>query len=232
MKNNKNILTVIPARRNSKRLPRKNILSLNGKPLVSWTIETAIETSLTNRIIVSSDDEEVIKIVNNYNDPRIFFHKRSKILAGDKISTSAVLLDIIKSQTSMNYYPDTIILLQPTSPLRNSNDISKALKIFLDSNSKNTVVSVTPLEHPSSWIGNVTGSGRFLMNEFVEKRSQDHKIEYRLNGAIYVIDTKCLIKTKSLFSQNLEAYIMPRERSYDIDNLDDFKVVSALVGKV
>ena len=131
----------------------------------------------------------------------------------------------------MNYYPDTIILLQPTSPLRNSNDISRALKIFLDSSKKNTVVSVTPLEHPSSWTGNVSDSGQFLMDKFTEKRSQDHKIEYRLNGAIYVIDTKCLIKTKSLFSKNLKAYIMPRERSYDIDNLDDFKVVSALVGK-
>src|SRR5690554_30152 len=112
------ILMLIPARGGSKRLPRKNVLPLAGKPLICWTIETALATELDARIVVSSDDEEILDIARQYASKGVVAYRRPDEFATDTASTVDVVIDAIDSEKVQGHEPDTIILLQPTSPLR------------------------------------------------------------------------------------------------------------------
>jgi len=225
-----NILMVIPARGGSKRLPRKNLLSLGGQPLIVWTIEVALAVGFDARILVTSDDEEILKVAKDYEQQGIVIHKRPKALATDTASTSDVLVDAIKTECREGYPPDTLILLQPTSPLRDVSDILSAIKVFKENRCGDTVVSVCRVDHPTAWIGVIGDRLQFTGVELSGKRSQDYADEYRLNGAVYVADVARLMSSGTLFSTRLRASIMPRERSFDIDDAIDFRICEGLIG--
>jgi len=223
------VLMVIPARGGSKRLPKKNILLLAGKPLICWTIEAALETGLDASILVTSDDEEILKLASKYATRGVISYKRPANLATDTTSTAEVLVDVLSTAKSAGYAPDTIILLQPTSPLRSVSDIVSAVRLFENTGCNDTVVSVCEVEHPTAWVGTIAKNGRLQGVDLSGKRSQDYQKEYRLNGAVYVASADVLQERGALFTDQLRACVMPRERSMDIDEAVDFRVCESML---
>lgn len=215
---------VIPARGGSKRVVRKNSRLLAGKPLICWSIEAALATGLDAKIIITSDDDEILAIAKGYESQGVITHKRSEELASDTASTTHVIIDVVQALHESGYEAEIIVILQPTSPLRKAEDILAALNVFTKSENKDTVVSVSEMEHPSAWIGFITQDSYFSGIESLNKRSQDYKKEYRLNGAVYVVDAGRLMSTGSLFTERLLASVMPRSRSFDIDEELDFRI--------
>lgn len=229
MGDNKKVLAIIPARGGSKRLPRKNILPLGGKPLIAWTIEAAIESQLASKVIVSSDDDEVLEIAARYGASPL---KRSPELATDAAKTIDVVRDCIERETSLGNSYDDIILLQPTSPLRDCKDIIGLFDCYLAHN-RNTVVSVCEVDHPIQWCGVIEESGELAGIDFSSSvRSQQLRMSYRINGAIYMFPSDLPVQKNTLYTKSVFAYVMPRDRSFDIDTAIDFDVCSAIVGRL
>lgn len=224
MTNQNDLIIIIPARGGSKRLPRKNILQLNGKPLIQWTIEAAIEANLNAPIFVSSDDDEILAVASLFEGDKVIPHKRPIELAQDDTSTASVLLDVIQSLERKNITPSTMVLLQPTSPLRNYQDITNAYLLYKGSESQDTVLSVCEVDHPKAWVGRL--DEEFVLHDidFSGKRSQDYNKEYRLNGAIYISNIPLFLQNKTVFTEKIKAYIMPKNRSVDIDDFFDFQL--------
>ncbi|WP_339798982.1 acylneuraminate cytidylyltransferase family protein [uncultured Marinobacter sp.] len=223
------ILIVIPARGGSKRLPRKNVLPLAGKPLICWTIEAALEARLNARIMVSSDDEEVLTIAQRYQSEGVIAYKRPDELASDTASTADVLIDAVKVEQAAGHDPKTIVLLQPTSPLRNAEDIRAALDVYRKGGCEDTVVTVCEVDHPTAWVGTIGEGSRLEGIDLSGKRSQDYPKEYRLNGAVYVVQSHLVLNSGSLFTECLNASVMPRLRSQDIDELADLRFCESLI---
>lgn len=225
MKTSPKILAIIPARGGSKRLPKKNTLSLCGKPLISWTIEEALKSKYITKTIVSSDDNEILNIAKKYGSEII---KRPSQLASDTSTSFDVIEHTILSQNE-NF--DYVILLQPTSPLRTSKHIDEAIDLLFEKKA-DAVISTCEVEHPIQWTMSL--SNDLNMSDFVnnidKRRSQDQEKYYRLNGAIYIAKTDNLLEHKSFFlDKNIYSYIMPKINSIDIDDKTDFLIAKALL---
>lgn len=227
MISNKTFLAIIPARGGSKRLPRKNVLPLAGKPLINWSIEAGLNSQYIDKVLVSSDDDEVLSIAQQAGAEII---QRPAELAQDG-STS---FDAIKHAIDNTEAYDYIVLLQPTSPLRTSQHIDEAIQL-LEHKNADAVISVTTMEHSPLWANILPNDGSmvgFLREEVLNLRSQELEDYYRLNGAIYVCKTDRLLETGSFFlKNNVYAYKMPSGCSVDIDTLMDFKWAEFLFGK-
>ncbi|MCF6173217.1 MAG: acylneuraminate cytidylyltransferase family protein [Campylobacteraceae bacterium] len=225
MHKDKTFLAIIPARGESKRLPRKNILDLNGKPLIAHTIEGALKSNYIDDVVVSSDDDEILSVSQKYGADTI---KRPAKLATD----TATSFDAIKHTLENVKSYDFIILLQPTSPLRNANHIDGAIELLMDKKA-NAVVSVCEMDHSPLWSSTLPKDGNmsnFLRDEVKNKRSQDLEKYYRLNGAIYICDSDKLLEEGSFFlKENIFAYVMDRESSVDIDEEIDFGFAEYLI---
>ena len=194
MYKNKTFLAIIPARGGSKRLPRKNVLDLNGKPLIAYSIEAGLKSKYIDKVIVTSDDDEILTISERYGADTI---KRPDELASDTATT----FDAIKHAMENCERYDYIILLQPTSPLRNEKHIDEAIEL-LESKNADAVVSVCEMDHSPLWSNTLNDSlsmSDFLKDEVVNKRSQDLEKYYRLNGAIYICNIKKFLKEESFF---------------------------------
>jgi len=230
MINGKKILAIIPARGGSKRLPRKNILPLAGKPLIAWTIEAAIESAYIDKVIVSTDDTEIGAVAESYGVDMPFY--RPAYLSSDTATSIDVVLHAIDKLSETNEYYDLIVLLQPTSPLRGSEHINQAFIEYVEKKAV-SIVSVCKTEHSPIWCNtlplnnSMTG---FLPSEFKNMRSQDLPTYYRLNGAIYISSVDNLKKTKSFIEgEKAFASIMATEKSIDIDELIDFQIAEMLI---
>lgn len=219
MNETKKYLAIIPARGGSKRLPRKNVLPLAGKPLIAWTIEAALQCSKIDKVVVTSDDDEILAIAASYSVDCI---KRPAILATDT-STS---FDVIKHSLEEYLVYEYCMLLQPTSPLRTHDHIQEALD-QLEARSADAVISVCKTEHSPLWantLPNNKSMQSFLCKESLNKRSQELPSYYRLNGALYICRTKKLLEQGTFFlKDNVYAYIMSERSSVDIDTELDFK---------
>jgi len=224
----KKILAIIPARGKSKRLPRKNIKLLSGKPLIAWTIEAAKKSKYVNRVVVSTEDKEIAQISKKWGAEIV---NRPKELATDTAKTIDVifhLLDVLKKE---KYYPKIVVLLQPTSPLRTFQDIDSAVKLFLNKKCR-SVISVFEAEANFWWAMEIKKSylKPFFTWEKFFARSQDLPKVYTPNGAIYISTPEILKKYKSFYIKNeILPYIMPKERSIDIDYEIDFKLAELII---
>ena len=220
------ILAVIPARGGSKRLPRKNVLELSGKPLLSWTIDAAKQSKYIDKIIVSSDDDEVLDIAIKSDVDAL---QRPDALATDFSTTFDVVEHVIQ-QVSEPY--DYIVLLQPTSPLRCASHIDEAIEKLID-NQVDAVISVCEMEHSPLWSNTLPEGGsmeHFLPKEIHNKRSQDLSTYYRLNGAIYICKTDRLLNEKTFYIQSkVNAYVMDSFLSIDIDTSIDFQLARCIL---
>ncbi len=225
MYKDKKFLAVIPARGSSKRLPRKNILDCAGKPLIAWTIEAANKSKYIDEIILSTDCDEVSSVALNY-DVNIPF-KRPKFLSDDTATSSDVLIHAVEEMKKSKKEFDYVLLLQPTSPLRDNFDIDNAIE-FLFQKDANLVLGVSKLKHPIQWSNTVPKS--LSMENFISKigdikRSQDYEPNYIINGAIYIIRVSVLLRTKQLMIKEKSfAFMMDYKKSIDIDDLDDFEM--------
>lgn len=226
MYNGKTFLAIIPARGGSKRLPNKNILPLAGKPMLLWTVESAIQSKYLDEIILSTDSDDIIKVVENYKIKTI---KRPIELASDTAKTVDVVKHVIEN---IDKKYDFIVLLQPTSPLRTSNHIDEAIEQLIKLNA-DAIISVTEVDHSPLWCNILPESlsmENFISEDIKHKRSQDLPKFYRLNGAIYICKTKKLIEENTFFlKKNVYAYIMDKKSSIDIDEELDFKLAEIIL---
>ncbi len=216
------ILGIIPARGGSKGIPRKNIRPLAGKPLIGWTIEPALESNLCQQLIVSTDDPEIASVSRELGADVPFI--RPSAISSDTATSLSVV------EHALDWMTDTgaeifshVLLLQPTSPFRTVEDIQNAVKIAKETGA--AVVSVCePRDHPYLVkIIRPDGTlGDFIPESAHCSRRQDFPSVFTLNGAIYLISVDCLRKEKTFTPEKTVPYIMPRERSLDIDTPWDF----------
>lgn len=217
MINGKSIIAIIPARGGSKGLPRKNVRLLGGKPLIAWTIEAAWASRYLDRVILSSDDDEIITVAATYGCDVPF--KRDPTLAADDTPSIEVVIDALERCSGY----DMVVLLQPTSPLRTAEDIDKAIEQCEALNAP-ACVSVCETEQSPYWMYTLEHGARLLpiIPSSTFTRRQDLPSAYILNGAVYVAQTDWLFKEHTFISAATVAYVMPTARSIDIDTEDDF----------
>lgn len=222
---NKKILAIIPARGGSKRLPFKNILDLDGKPLIEWTINAAKDSTFINKIIVTSDDEKILDISNKLKVDTL---KRPENLALDTSTTLETINHVLDNITEKYDY---IILLQATSPLRTSTHIDESINLLFNKKA-NAVISVCEMEHSPLWANTLDETldmSNFLKEEVKNKRSQDLEKYFRLNGAIYICQVDEFIKQKTFFlKEKIYAYEMDKLSSIDIDEKLDFELAKVI----
>lgn len=227
MYKDKTFLAIIPARGGSKRLPRKNVLDLNGKPLIAWTIEAANKSQYIDKVVVSSEDDEILNISQKYDAMTL---KRPSILATDTATTYDTVKHVIDS---MEDKYDYILLLQATSPLRNEKHIDEAIELLFQKDAF-AILSVCEMDHSPLWSNTLAedkSMAGFLSDE-IPKRSQDLPTYYRLNGAIYICKRDVLLKEETFFiKENIYAYEMKKENSVDIDEKIDFKLAKCLLAE-
>jgi N-acylneuraminate cytidylyltransferase/CMP-N,N'-diacetyllegionaminic acid synthase len=223
------VLGIIPARCNSKRVINKNIRKLNGKPLIAYTIEAALKAKSLTRVIVSTDSEEIADLSKSLGAEVPFL--RPCELAQDSTPMLAVLQHAVESlEQKENYKIDIIMILQPTSPLRKSCHIDEAVRKLIDTDA-DSVVSLCEVEHSPYWMKKIKGDKVFDFIEGSEKytRKQDLPKVHRLNGAIYVTRYKALVEENRLLGDNTRAIIMNQEDSIDIDTELDFKLAELVL---
>lgn len=222
----KMILGLIPARGGSKGLPGKNILPLLGKPLIAWTIEEAKKSKYIDRLILSSEDKEIITIAMRYGCEVPFVRPES--LAQDD---TPGIEPVLHSLRTLPEKYDYIALLQPTSPLRKAEDIDKCIKQCIDQKMV-SCVSVTEPDKSPYWMYSLDNNGKMRPIISIEKtinKRQDLPKVYALNGAIYIAEVEWLLNNKTFITNETHAYIMQQERSIDIDTEVDFKLVEFLM---
>lgn len=227
MIHNKSVLAIIPARGGSKGIPRKNIKDLAGKPLIAWTIEVAQKSKYIDRLVLSSDDDEIIEVAKQF-DCEVPF-KRPTELALDETPGIDPVLHTIENLPGYDY----IVLLQPTSPLKNIEDIDGAIEKCMENHSI-AVVSVTESDKSPYWMYKLDSNDKMssLMNvSEIPMRRQDAPKAFNLNGAVYVSARQALIEEKSFIQGETIGYVMPEERSLDIDSELDFLICEVVIGK-
>ncbi len=223
---NKKILCIIPARKGSKGLKSKNIKKLNNIPLVAWSILAAKKSKLIKEIIVSTDSIKISKIARKYGANIPFI--RPKKFATDKASTFSVLKHAINfySKNKINF--DYILLLEPTSPLRNYKDIDFCINKVIKNNI-DTMVSVTKVidQHPS-FLYSINKKN--ILKPYIKKpqklyiRRQDITPLYYLEGSIYISKISTLLRKKTFYHEKTQAFMVEKWRSLEIDDIDDFKL--------
>lgn len=221
------IVAIVPARGGSKRLPRKNVLPLAGKPLIQWTLDAAKESGVIDLIAVTSDDDEVLAIAEQNQVTAI---RRPDHLATDTATSVDAVLHALEALEEQGITAQRVMLLQPTSPLRRAEDIRAAVKRMNDSGAA-SVISVCEVEHPPEWCNTLPDDGRmddFFRPELNGKRSQDFPDYYRLNGAAYLVSIPELKAERRFDVHPCYACRMEKTTSIDIDDETDFKVAQCL----
>jgi len=230
MYKDKKILAMIPARGGSKRLPRKNIRELHGRPLIAWTIEEAKKSRYIDRIIVSTDNKEIAEVSKRFGVEVPFL--RPKELAQDETKTIDVVRHTIEwAEKESGEVYGLLITLQPTSPLRSSEDIDNAVELLFKKNAK-AIVSVCEAENHPYWSNVLPKDGcmdGFVKPENESKNHQDFPAFYRLNGVFRLAYIDYFKKEGAFFGRDTYAYIMPRERSVDINDEMDFDFAEFLM---
>ncbi len=219
--NNNKILAIIPARSGSKRLQNKNLMNFCDKPLVSYSFIAANKSKYIDSTIISSDSNKIIQIAEEYDVKAPFI--RPKKLSEDKTAMFPVIKHAIEN---IDESFDLVVLLQPTSPLRTADDIDNALQKFTKHNAK-ALISVNKVDHPIEWIisqKNNIPLGSYAKNFNSDKRSQDYKDSFILNGAIFISRIDELLSKKTFFTEETIIFSMKKSHSIDIDNEDDFRL--------
>lgn len=218
------IVVIIPARGGSKRLPGKNIKMMNGKPMIAYSIEAGRQSKYIDRIIVSTDDDEIADVSKEYGAEVLM---RPSELAQDDTASMPVFKHVHEHLLSENYVADTYVILQPTSPLRTVKDIDDAIGIFIEKECY-SVIGVYLNPHPIEWLYSIKKGLMVPTSKDCVVRSQDAEKLYLLNGAIFVARSDA-IKSGVMISESSRPYIMPAEKSIDIDTLLDFKIAEELM---
>ena len=225
----KRTLAVITARGGSKSIPKKNIVNLVGKPLIAWTIAAAKKSRYLTRTIVSTDSEEIARIARRYGAEVPFM--RPAEYAQDKSTSIGVVQHALKwlKENEKEEY-DYLMILQPTSPFRTADDIDACIKLAINKKA-DSVMSMKELDDFAPKKIKKIKRGKFLFyfkDEWKEpSRRQDLEKMYKRNCAVYLTHTRHILRG-DLFGKKSHAYIMPEERSLDINKPADFDLAQFL----
>jgi CMP-N,N'-diacetyllegionaminic acid synthase len=224
----KKTIGIIPARGGSKGLPGKNIRDLHGKPLIAWTIEAAINSVELDDFVVTTDSEDILKVAKQFGCKNLIL--RPPELATDEMTLEPVIEHVISSLEEKYTH---VLLLQPTSPLRTSNDIDGILKSATNS-SDVPIIGVTK-SSKSPYISYTLDDEGLMSPLFPgvrRQRRQDMPITYVPNGALYFSRIDTLIEAGTFVTPDVHAYVMSEERSVDIDSELDLMLAELLLSKV
>ena len=222
------VTCIILARGGSKGIPKKNIINFCGKPLIAWTIEASLGSKYITKTVVSSDDKKILNISEEYGANTI---RRPDDLASDVATSESVVKHAIDYLESMGEVFDIVILLQPTSPLRNCKDIDSAFEVMFDS-SATAVISTCEFDNKilKTFIESSNGFLEGISNnKYPFMRRQDLPKVYMSNGSIYIIDTKTFKNVNSFMTDKTLNYLMPKKGSVDIDSSDDLIQVEKIL---
>jgi CMP-N-acetylneuraminic acid synthetase len=222
------VVALVPARGGSRGLPGKNLRALGGLPLIAWTIRQARESKRVDRVVVSTDDAGIARVAREHG-AQVPWTRPAALARDDSPSIDAVLhgLDRIEEDGPI----DVLCVLQPTSPLRTSADVDGALDRILSGEAE-AVVSVTPAGFPLELANTLPPGGcmdGFLRPGVADLRRQDLRNTLRINGAIYAARPRYLRDQRGFHGPRTFAWTMPRARSVDIDDADDFSLAEALL---
>lgn len=223
----RSVLAIIPARGGSKGVPRKNIRHCAGKPLIAWTIEAAKASRHIDRLILSSDDDQIIAVARDFHCDVPFM--RPAALARDDTPGIDPVLHALEQVPGF----DIVVLLQPTSPLRSAADIDGCLERLLAAGAPACVSVRSAAEHPY-WTYRIDASGRMRPfarpDEGAAARRQDLPAAWVLNGAVYAADTTWLAASRSFLTDESVGFEMPADRSLDIDTESDLEQAGRILG--
>ena len=224
MYKNKAFIAVIPARGGSKGIPRKNIIDVVGKPLIAYTIETALASRYLDRVIVSTDDAEIEEVSKQYGAEVPFL--RPAHLATDEAKTIDAVVDTLE-RIDETY--DYVVLLQPTQPLRTTQQIDDAIQQVVEQNQSSLVSVEEVTDHPILY-RTMTKEGKLLplLHQNSTVRRQDFEPYYKVNGLIYINKVDELTHDTSL---NDNEYSFLTKQTIDIDTWNDIKEFRGLLKK-
>lgn len=221
-------LAVIPARGGSKRLPRKNVLPFNGRPIIEYTIEAALESGCFERVVVSSDDDEILRVAGAAGAE---VDRRSDELGSDTATVVDVCRDLIRREQALGRSFDRLAALYATSPMRSSEDIRRTIGL-LDHPGCDFAIAATRYPHYAHQALSLHD------DDFVEPCWPElYTLSPREvgpvacgNGSTYCVDVRVFMETGSFVGQGTRAYMMPIHRSVDIDTMEEFELAQFLAG--
>jgi CMP-N,N'-diacetyllegionaminic acid synthase len=224
------ILGIIAARGGSKAIPRKNLAVLANKPLIAWTVEVAIQSDSLDRLVISTDDPEIAEVGKKLGAEVPFL--RPGELATDTATSMDVILHAIRwFDENESYRPDYILLLQPTSPLRTVTDIHRSIELVFAKRADSVVSVCETRQHPL-WMKGVNEEGK-LVDLYPQSptptRRQDLPPVFALNGAIYLALRTFLLSERTFISDHTYAYVMPENRSLDVDTQWDLHLADLIL---
>lgn len=229
------ILCIIPARGGSKGIPYKNIKPLNGKPLLQYTAEAAKNSKFINKIVLSTDDNNIAKIGINLGLEVPFI--RTSFLAKDDTPSLPVFTNTLEELEKIDgYKPDLIIILQPTSPLRTTKHIDEAFELYLSTNC-DSLVSICEVPHNMNPYSVMKFSSDNTLEKFLDFDENNNLRQYkpkfvaRNGAAIYIFNYDCLMKKKSIYGESILGYKMDKISSIDIDDEVDWEIASLFLSK-
>lgn len=228
---NPRIVGLITARGGSRSVPRKNVAMVGGKPLIAWTIDAALGSGVLDAVIVSTDDPKIATVARRCGAEAPFL--RPAELARDETPHLPVVAHALRwLETARGWTPEYLMLLQPTSPLRTSADIRGAVKLAADKKA-DAVVSVSPARHHPYIC--VRADRRSRLSPFdpsvpLDLRRQDFPPAYTMNGAIYLVRSRTVLEQKTFYPPRTFAYMMPAERSLDIDEAWELRLAGLMLG--
>lgn len=219
------VLAIIPARKGSKGLPNKNMIELNGKPLIHWTIMSSLKSSFIDDTLVTSDSKEILKYAKVF---KIFLKQRPIEFAQDDVSMPQVLNNLFENEPLLISKYKYSILLQPTSPLRTEEHIIDSFNQLAKSENSDSLISVETYDNiclknlvlnKSGFLDEIDSNGYFTTN-----RQLLPKV-YKPNGAIYIFKTEEFLSSGKLISKNTIPFEMKKNESFDIDTYEDYELI-------
>jgi len=224
------ILALIPARGGSKSVPRKNIRTLAGRPLLAWTIDAALSCKMCDRVVLSTDDAETASIARSFG-AEVPFTRPAELALDDTLDFPVCAHALSWLDANQAYRPDFVVWLRPTSPLRVARDIDEAVELLVSSGA-DAVRSVCLAEHHPYWMHRIEGDRLIPFVENIDlgkfMRRQQLPPVYRLNGSVDAV-TAANVEAGRLFEGDVRAYVMPQERSIDVDSHTDFALAELLI---
>lgn len=232
MYNRRLVLSIIPARGGSKGLTKKNIRILLGKPLIAWTIDQALKSRYVDKIIVSTDDEEIANVSREYGAEIPFM--RPKELATDDSKVIDTVLHALDFFEKRNLNFDYVALIEPTSPLRKDDDIDKAIKKLIDNEDiAESLISLGEivLEHPQ-YAKRIDENGYvwpyLQIEQYVSSRQKLPKVFFPY-GVIYISKVSAIKKHKSVYPDRILPFVIERWQNYEVNDIWDFLCVEAIL---
>ena len=218
------IIGIIPARGGSKSIPLKNIKPINHKPLINYSIESALKSKIFDYIIVSTDHKKIKKISSKYK--KIIIFDREKKISSDNATTEAVVEDILKKiKNQENYIPDWIFILEPTSPLRSIKTLKKAKNLIRIKKNINSLISIKNIGHDPAKLKN-------NKLNFIFKRANNRKDRLPLyceTSTIYCVKNSYFLKSKKIVEKNPLGFLIPKIECIDINDIEDFKIAEKIL---